>query len=176
MIYFFVQLLCTYKSHTLTWGYSLHDIFCEIDLWISRFEIHEQVTVCQIQKLDACRKFEDTPIWLGQTCLPRVSCLWSKMPMFQGVGMKEGGESFPLAFQYLILMIWRHCDLNLVMISLLASKCQDFKVEMPVFQPFYDMKLKTNNFKVLTFCSQWRYHDQIQITRSSYHKNQILKC
>ena len=25
------------------------------------------------------------------------------MPMFQGAGMKEGGEPFPLAFQYLIL-------------------------------------------------------------------------
>ena len=74
--------------------------------------------------------------------------------MFQGAGMKEGGETFPLAFQYLILMIQRHCDLNLVMISLLASKCQDFKVEMSVFQPFYDMKLKTSNFKVLAFCSQ----------------------
>ena len=51
--------------------------------------------------------------------------------MFQVAGMKEGGEPLPLAFQYLILMILRCCDLNLVMISLLASKCQDFKVEMP---------------------------------------------
>ena len=79
-------------------------------------------------------------------------------------------------FQYLILMIWRPCDLNLVMISSLASKCQDFKFGMPVFQPFYEMKLKTSKFKVLAFWSQWRYHDQIQITRSLYHKNQILKC
>ena len=29
------------------------------------------------------------------------------------------------------------------MISSLASKCQDFKVEMPFFQPLYVMKLKT---------------------------------
>ena len=28
----------------------------------------------------------------------------------------------------------------------------------------------------MAFWSQWRYHDQIQITRSSYHKNQIWKC
>ena len=42
----------------------------------------------------------------GQKCLPRVACLWSKTPMFQGAaGMKEGGEPFPLVFQYLILMI-----------------------------------------------------------------------
>ena len=108
-----------------------------------------------------------------QKCLPRVACLWSKMPIFKRAGMREGGEVLPLAFQYLILMIWRHCDLNLVMISFLASKCQDFKFEMPVFQPFYDMKLKTSNFKVLAFCSQWKYNDQIQVTRSSY---QILKC
>ena len=26
--------------------------------------------------------------------------------------------------------------------------------KMPVFQPFYAMKLKTSNFKVLAFCSQ----------------------
>ena len=30
------------------------------------------------------------------------------------------------------------------MISSLASKCQDFKVEMPFFQPLYVMKLKTS--------------------------------
>ena len=96
--------------------------------------------------------------------------------MFQRVGMSEGEIPLPLAFQYLILMVWRHFDLNFIIISLLASKCQDFKVEMPVFQPFYEMKLKTSNFKVLAFCSQWKYNDQIQVTRSSYHKNQILKC
>ena len=28
----------------------------------------------------------------GQKCLPRVAFLWSKMPMFQKVGMREGGE------------------------------------------------------------------------------------
>ena len=33
------------------------------------------------------------------------------------------------------------------MISSLASKCQDFKVGMPFFQPFYEMKLKTFIFR-----------------------------
>ena len=42
-------------------------------------------------------------------------------------------------------------DLNLVMISSVASKYQDFKVEMPIFQTFYEMKLKTSKFKVLAF-------------------------
>ena len=64
--------------------------------------------------------------------------------------MRGGGEPLHLAFQYLILMVLP-CDLNLVMISSLASKCQDFKDEMPFFQPFYDMKLKTFNYKVLAF-------------------------
>ena len=118
----------------------------------------------------------DSSVHSGRKCLPRVVCLWSKMPMFQRAGIREGGEPLLLAFQYLILMVWRHFDVNLVVISLLASKCQDFKVEMPIFQPFYCMKLKTSNFKVLAFCSHCRYNDQIQITRSSYHKNQIFKC
>ena len=47
--------------------------------------------------------------------------------------------------------------MNLVVISSLATKCQDFKVEMPFFQPLYVMKLKTSKFKVLVFCCQWRY-------------------
>ena len=67
------------------------------------------------------------------------------------VGMREGGEPLPLVFQHLIFMIRRPCDLNLVMISSLASKCQYFKVEMPFFQPLYVMKLKTSKFKVLAF-------------------------
>ena len=41
--------------------------------------------------------------------------------------MREGGGPLPLAFQYLILLILGPCDLNLVMISSLASKCHDFK-------------------------------------------------
>ena len=49
----------------------------------------------------------------------------------------------PLAFWYLIPMIWRPCDLNLVMISSVASKCQDFKVGMPVFQPQIVLNVKT---------------------------------
>ena len=62
------------------------------------------------------------------------------------------------------------------MISSLASKCQDFKVWMPVFQPFYEMKLKTPKFKVFTFEAS----EDIMTKFESqdlymYHKNQILK-
>jgi hypothetical protein len=112
----------------------------------------------------------------GQKCLPRVACLWSKMPMFQRAGMREGGEPLPLAFQYLILMIWRPCDLDLVMISSLAAKCQDFEIGGVQFHIIKWLKNRHFNFKVLAFWNQQRYHPQIQITMSSYHKNQILKC
>ena len=39
--------------------------------------------------------------------------------------MREGGLPLPLAFQYLILMIWRAFDLSLVMISSLPSKANN---------------------------------------------------
>ena len=68
--------------------------------------------------------------------------------------MREGGKRLLLAFQYLIFMVKRPCDLNLVMISSLAAKCQDFKVKMPFFHPLYIVKLKTSKFKVLAFCCQ----------------------
>ena len=42
--------------------------------------------------------------------------------------MKEGGLPLPPTFQNLIFMTRRGCDLNFVMISSLASKCQDFKL------------------------------------------------
>ena len=42
--------------------------------------------------------------------------------------MRERGKPLPLAFQYLIFMVERPCDLNLVMLSSLATKCQHFKL------------------------------------------------
>ena len=68
--------------------------------------------------------------------------------------MNERGKPLPLALQYLIFIVQRPCDLNLVKISSLAAKCQDFKVEMPFFQALSVMNLKTFNFKVLAFCCQ----------------------
>ena len=58
------------------------------------------------------------------------------MPMFQRAGMREGGEPLPQVVQYLILVIWRHCAVNLVIISLLASKRQDFKLKCLFFSHF----------------------------------------
>ena len=98
-----------------------------------------------------------------------------KIAIFRRAGMREGGLPLPLTFQYLIFMIWRPSDLNLVMISSLASKCQHFKLRGLQFHSIKWLKNRHPNFKVLAFWSQLRYHDQIQIIRSSYQKNQILK-
>ena len=51
-----------------------------------------------------------------------------KMAIFRRVAMRDVGLPLPLAFQYLILIILRPCDLNLVMISSMASKFQHFKL------------------------------------------------
>ena len=65
--------------------------------------------------------------------------------------MRKGGLPLPLAFQYLILVISRACDLNLAMLSSLASKWQVLKVGIPIFQPLYEVKLEASKFKVLAF-------------------------
>ena len=107
------------------------------------------------------KEFWCFPIHSGQKCFIRVACLWSKMPMLQRAGMREGGKPLPLAFQYLILMVWRPCDLNLIMISLLASKCQHFKLRGLQFHFIKWLKNGHPNFKVLAFWSNWRHYDQI---------------
>ena len=100
---------------------------------------------------------------LGAEMFYLGSLFWSKMLMFRRAGENERGrEATPTSIS--------------IFDSSLASKCQYFKVEMSFSQPLCIMKLKTSKFKVLAFCCQWRYHYQIQITRSLYHKNQILKC
>ena len=74
-------------------------------------------------------------------CLVRVACLWSKIPMIQRAGMREGGLPLLPAFQYLILMTWRSCDLNFVMIS----KCQDFKLS------FIIKSFSSNSIDLITY-------------------------
>jgi hypothetical protein len=84
-----------------------------------------------------------------------------KTAIFRRVEMREGGLPLPLAFQYLTFVIWRACDLNLVMISLLASKWQDFKLRGLQFHFIKQLKNGHSNFKNLLFWSQSRYHEQI---------------
>ena len=59
----------------------------------------------------------------------------------------EGGRvAIPTSFS-----IFYSYGSNLVIMSSLDSKWQGLKVGMPVFQLFYEMKLKTSMFKVLAF-------------------------
>ena len=74
-----------------------------------------------------------------------------KIAIFRRVGMREGGLPLPLAFQYLILIIWRPSELSLVMISSLASKCQHFKLRGLQFHLVKWLKIGHFNFKVLAF-------------------------
>ena len=66
--------------------------------------------------------------------------------------MRKWGLPFTTAFQYLNLMTWSTCYLNLVIIFSVDSKWQVFKVGLLIFQLFYEMKLKNSKFK---FWSQW---------------------
>jgi hypothetical protein len=66
-------------------------------------------------------------------------------------GGNERGGPLPLAFQYLILMIKRPCDLNLAMIYSLASKCQQFKLRGFQFHNIKWLKKGHSNFKGSTF-------------------------
>ena len=127
------------------------------------------------------KSFRQIPTWymICTLCCKSIrssAILWCKMPMFWRAGMREGGKPLPLAFQYLIFMVWRPCDLNLAMVSSLATKCQHFKLGGLQFHYIKWLKKGHFKFKVLAFWSQWRYLYQIQITRPLCHKNQILKC
>ena len=73
------------------------------------------------------------------------------MPMIWRAGMREGGKPLPLAFQYLIFMVKRPCDLNLVIISSLATKCQHFKLRGLQFHYIKWLKKGHFKFKVLAF-------------------------
>ena len=87
--------------------------------------------------------------------LALVACLWFKCSRGQDCH-----------FHQLLIMRWSACHSNLVNISSLDLKWQGPEVGRPVFQLFYEKKLKTSQFKVWIFWGQWRYHDEIQITSS----------
>ena len=74
----------------------MEDIRLSAILIISNF--YKQI--CTISLFFYCKQIHS-----GRKCLPRVAYLWSKMPMFQRAGMREGGKPLPLAFQYFIPMI-----------------------------------------------------------------------
>ena len=120
----------------------------------------------------------------GFSGLHLLSKFWSGWPVYEvkclcsrgQVERRQGWQSHKLFnIWFLFLMTWRACEINLVMISSLALKWQVLKVGMPVFSCFMNWNGRPLSL-VLAFWSQWRYHDQIWITSSSYHKNQIWQC
>ena len=126
----------------------------------------EQIVKVSVQTLHCFIKLKYTRIMYLQSCAKKYRKIENlvfrpKMAIFRRTGMREGGLPLPLAFQYLILMIWRACDLNLVMISSLTSKGQNFKLRGLQFHIIKWLKNGHPNFKDLPFWSKWRYHDQI---------------
>ena len=65
--------------------------------------------------------------------------------------MRLEGLPLPPTFQYLILMIWRAYDLNLVMMSSLASKCQDIKLKSILFHFIKWLKMDILTFRTCHF-------------------------
>ena len=65
--------------------------------------------------------------------------------------MRVGWLPLPLGFQYLFFMKLRACGLNLVMISSLAPKWQDFKIRDLEFLFIKQLKNSHSNFKDLLF-------------------------
>ena len=128
---------------------------------------HITCVLPQVSFTTACRKIS--------MCIPTsILQLWFFKVIKKGY-MCISNNRTKHGFHVFLLILSRDARSG-IMISSLGSKCQHFKVGMPVFQPFYDMKLKTCKFKMLAFWIQWRYHYQIQTTMCSYHKNQMLKC
>ena len=121
--------------------------------------------------------FQDT---LCCKCLGSLAFLYCKMLMFWRAGMRQGGKPLPLALIYIhtiSISMFDFYDIKSlgfefgIMLSSLASKCQHFKLKGLHFHYTKWLKKGHSNFKVLSFWSQWRYHYQIQITRSLYQKN-----
>ena len=112
----------------------------KVDLWLKKliWNAWESLIIFLDTYIVVCKRIEDFFIK-------------PKMAIFRKVGMREGGLPLTLAFQYLIFMIWRACDLNLVMISLMASKCQDFKLRGLQFHFIKHLKNGHSNFKELLF-------------------------
>ena len=95
------QLFCCFKDDTpivkitLTW------------IWIVNFELYLRPFIWKkyVSLLDLGYIYSESANTVVCIIVRRLACFWSKMPMFQWAGMREGVEPLPLAFQYLILMI-----------------------------------------------------------------------
>ena len=85
-------------------------------LYLFLIIIYLFIFVANYRSLWAVLTFKD--LGAQKIYIPTLCCISLRsLPMFKRMEMSEGGGPLPLVFQYLILMIWRLCDLNLVMIS-----------------------------------------------------------
>ena len=130
-MYCFSQLSKVVNCSFYHWCCFLHEVIFLPNQNTTKNKNHILLSTIGVRNSEGsdCNKFTKfTPV----TLMPLYHChkpvFRPKMAIFRRAGMREGGLPLPLAFQYLILMIWRVCDLDLAMISLLASKWQDFKL------------------------------------------------
>ena len=92
---------------------SLCDRALDICCHRKTIELHKETVIETTTKSTTITTLESTLVskyiiivhTLGTEMFAHGGLFMSKMPMFQRVGMKEGGRPLPLAFQYLILMI-----------------------------------------------------------------------
>ena len=92
--------------------------------------------------------------------------------MFQKTGMKEGGKPLPLAFQYLILIIWGPCDLDLTIKLRWLQNAKTLKLGCPFFSHFMKWSLKCWHFEaskdiITKFKSQVLYIIRIKYWNAS---------
>ena len=99
---------------------------------------------------------------------------------FLYIFQRKGGLLLPLFFQYIILMIWRACDLNLIMIYSLAKTLNLARGSQ--FHFIKGLKNRHSNFRELHFWNKWSYHSKyiffIQISCNSseyFFYNEIVK-
>ena len=76
--------------------------------------------------------------------------------------MREGGKPLPLAFQYLILTVKRPCDLNLELVSSLATKCQHFKLRKKDISTLKSWHFEASEDIITKFKSQGLYTIKIK--------------
>ena len=77
----------------------MKDFFMRVFTSILIFFDHFDIVISWVRWSLRCEQHS------GPKFLPRVACLWSRMPMFQRVGIREGGKPLSLAFQYFIFMV-----------------------------------------------------------------------
>ena len=148
------------------WKYPIKDGIMWINTKRTGYLEQETLQIKLIMDSKALFSIPQFNIHMGQTCFVWVACHEVKCLCSIGREWGREGGPLPLAFQYFVLLIWRPCDLNLVMLSsALASKGHDFTLTGLQFHFIKWLKNGHPNFKGLPFwsfeASEDMYHDQI---------------